>query len=203
MTRTLDAAERWSQRDGSHAMGAPTSTTRTRASKLRTFTITFGIAFTLLYTVYERLNWPLFTYQPRTGVLYFWLHRPLPAEGPPMYWYGWIVLAAASAFVVGLIATIVPGQRLRQGTFFCCVLAALWPTVLAVLRSFGADWQSLDIEFMNSIWAAAIPALVGAAAISYFVPSQFVQRVWTSWLLIVPLVGLVVLGYSLLQYFVR
>ena len=72
-----------------------------------------------------------------------------------------------------------------------------------MLRSFGADWQSLDIEFMNSIWAAAIPALVGAAAISYFVPSQFVQRVWTSWLLIVPLVGLVVLGYSLLQYFVR
>ena len=203
MTRTLDAAERWSQRDGSHAMDAPTSTTRTRASKLRTLTITFGIAFTLLYTVYERLNWPLFTYQPRTGVLYFWLHRPLPAEGPPMYWYGWIVLAAASAFVVGLIATIVPGQRLRQGTFFCCVLAALWPTVLALLRSFGADWQSLDIEFMNSIWAAAIPALVGAAAISYFVPSQFVQRVWTSWLLIVPLVGLVVLGYSLLQYFVR
>ena len=203
MTRTLDAAERWSQRDGSHAMGAPTSTTRTRASKLRTFTITFGIAFTLLYTVYERLNWPLFTYQPRTGVLYFWLHRPLPAEGPPMYWYGWIVLAAASAFVVGLIGTIVPDQRLRQGTFFCCVLGALWPTVLALLRSFGADWQSLDIEFMNSIWAAAIPALVGAAAISYFVPSQFVQRVWTSWLLIVPLVGLVVLGYSLLQYFVR
>jgi hypothetical protein len=203
MTRTFDAAERWSQRDGFHAMGAPTSATQTRASKLRTFTITFGIAFTLLYTVYERLNWPLFTYQPRTGVLYFWLHRPLPAEGPPMYWYGWIVLAAASAFVVGLIATIVPGQRLRQGTFFCCVLGALWPSVLAVLRSFGADWQSLDIDFMNSIWAAAIPALVGAAAISYLVPSQFVQRAWTSWLLIVPLGGLIVLGYSLMQYFVR
>ena len=203
MTQTLDVAERLSQLDGSHAIGALISITQTRVSKFRTFAITFGIAFTLLYTVYERLNWPLFTYQPRTGVLYFWLHRPLPAEGPPMYWYGWIVLAAASAFVVGLIATIVPGQRLRQGTFFCCVLAALWPTVLAVLRSFGADWQSLDIEFMNSIWAAAIPALVGAAAISYFVPSQFVQRVWTSWLLIVPLVGLVVLGYSLLQYFVR
>jgi len=175
----------------------------TQASTLRTFAITFGIAFTLLYTVYERLNWPLFTYQPRTGMLYFWLHRPLPAEGPPMYWYGWIVLAAASAFAVGLIATIVPGQRLRQGTFFCCVLGALWPTVLAVLRSFGADWQSLDAEFMNSIWAAAIPALVGAAAISCFVPSRFVQRVWTSWLLIVPIGGLMVLGASLMQYFVR
>jgi hypothetical protein len=154
MTQTLDVAERLSQLDGSHAIGALISITQTRVSKFRTFAITFGIAFTLLYTVYERLNWPLFTYQPRTGVLYFWLHRPLPAEGPPMYWYGWIVLAAASAFVVGLIGTIVPDQRLRQGTFFCCVLGALWPTVLAVLRSFGADWQSLDAEFMNSIWAA-------------------------------------------------
>jgi hypothetical protein len=30
-----------------------------------------------------------------------------------------------------------------------------------------------------------------------------VQRTWTSWLLIVPIGGLVVLGYSLQQYFVR
>jgi len=44
---------------------------------------------------------------------------------------------------------------------------------------------------------------VGAAAITYFVHSQFVRRVWTSLLLIVPIGGLVVLGYSLQQYFVR
>ena len=120
-----------------------------------------------------------------------------------MYWYGWIVLAVASALVVSLIATRVPDRSLRRATFFCCVLGALWPALLAVLRSFGADWQSLDAEFMNSVWAAAIPALIGTAAITYFVPSQFVQRVWTSLLLIVPIGGLIVLGYSLQQYFVR
>jgi hypothetical protein len=92
MTQTLDVGERLAQLDSSDAMGGPTSATHTR-----TFAITFGIAFTLLYTVFERLNWPLFTYQPAVGKLYFWLHRPLSGEGPPMYWYGWIVLAAASA----------------------------------------------------------------------------------------------------------
>jgi hypothetical protein len=45
---------------------------------------------------------------------------------------------------------------------------------------------------------------VGAAAITYLVPSQLAERVWTSWLLIMPIGGLVVLGYSLLQpWFLR
>jgi hypothetical protein len=203
MTQTLDAGGRFSQPDNSHAMGASTSTTETRLSKFGTFAIAFGIAFALLYTVFERLNWPLFTYLPQGDKLYFWIYRPVRGEGPPMYWYGWIALAAASAFVVAWIATFVPGQWLRRATVFCCVLAALWPTVLAVLRMFNADWASLDAEFMNSVWAAAIPALLGAAAITYFVPSQLAQRAWASWLLIVPIGGLVVLGYSLQTYFVR
>jgi Acyl-CoA thioester hydrolase/BAAT N-terminal region len=92
-------------------MGGPTSATHTR-----TFAITFGIAFTLMYTVFERLNWPLFTYQPAVGKLYFWLHRPLSGEGPPMYWHGWIVLAAASALAVAWIATIISGQWLCRAT---------------------------------------------------------------------------------------
>src|SRR6266853_1112080 len=141
MTRTVDVDERTSQFDSSHTTGAPTSVTH-RSAKVRTFVFTFGIAFTLLYTVLERLNWPLFTYQPAAGKLYFWLHRPLSGEGPPMYWYGWIVNAAIAAFVV-------------------------------------------------------------AAAITYFVPPRLAERAWTSWLLIVPIVGLVVLGNSLLIYFVR
>ena len=96
MTRTVDVDERSSQFESSHAMDAPTSTAHTRA-KVRTFAFTFGIAFTLLYTVYERLNWPLFTWQPAVGKMYFWSHRPLSGEGPPMYWYGWIALAIPSA----------------------------------------------------------------------------------------------------------
>jgi uncharacterized membrane protein YeaQ/YmgE (transglycosylase-associated protein family) len=203
MTQTLDVAGRLSQLDSAHAVEAPASTAQTR-TRFGTFAITFGIASTLLYTVFERLNWPLFTYLPRVNRVEFWLYRAPPAESPPMYWYGWIVLSAIAAVVVGLIATMVPDRRLRQGTFFFCVLGVLWPTFLAVLRSFGPDWQALNIEFMNSAWAAAVPALVGTVAITYFVPAPFVQRVWTSLLLIVPIGGLIVLGYSLLQpWFLR
>lgn len=202
MTQTLDIGERFTQLDSSQAARAATSATQTKA-KLETFAIAFGIAFTLLYTIYERLNWPLFTYQPAVGRLYFWLHRPLSGEGPPMYWYGWIVLAAVSALVVACIATIVPGQVLRRATVFCCVLSALWPATLAALRIFITDYATFDADFLNSPWLAAIPALVGAVAITYFVPARLAERMWTSWLLIVPIGGLVVLGYSLQQYFVR
>jgi hypothetical protein len=64
-------------------------------------------------------------------------------------------------------------------------------------------YDSFDADYLNSIWVAAIPAFVGAAAVSYFAPSHWVERAWTNWLLIVPIVGLIVLGYSLQQYFVR
>ena len=198
MTQTLDVGERLSQLDSSHTTGTSKSATRTR-----TFAFTFGIAFTLLYTAFERLNWPLFTYQPAVGRLYFWLHRPLSGEGPPMYWYGWIVLAAATALMVAWIATMISGQWLRRATVFCCILAALWPASLAALRIFITDWATFDADFLNSVWVAAVPGFLGAAAITYFVPSRLADRVWTSWLLIVPIGGLVVLGYSLQQYFVR
>ena len=201
MTQTLDAGERFSQLDSSLTRGAPTSTTQ-MGSKFGTFAITFGIAFPLLYTVYERLNWPLFTYHPVLGVLDFW--RQPAGVGPPMFWYGWIVLAAASAFVVACIAPFVSGHWLRRTTVFCCALTALWPAALAGLRSFIVNWATFDADFLNSVWVAAIPAFVGAAVITYYVPARLADRAWTSWLLIVPIGGLVVLGYSLLQpWFLR
>jgi hypothetical protein len=200
MTQTLDVGEGFSQLDSSPATGAPAST-QTRA-KSGTFAITFGIAFPLLYTVYERLNWPLFTYHPVLGNLDFW--RQPAGVGPPMFWYGWIVLAAASALVVAGIATIVPGQRLRRATVFCCALAVLWPAALTGLRIFIVDWATFDADFLNSAWVAAIPAFVGTAVVTYYVPARLAERVWTSWLLIVPIGGLVVLGSSLLQpWFLR
>lgn len=202
MTRTVDVDDRTSQFDRSHTIDAPTSATH-RSAKVRTFVFTFGIAFTLLYTVYERLNWPLFTWQPAVGKMYFWLHRPLGGEGPPMYWYGWIALAVPSAFVVGWVATIIPGRWLYRATIFCCVLAALWPAALAALRIYITGWATFDADFLDSVWVAAPPAFVGAAAITYYVPPPLAERAWTSWLLIVPIAGLVVLGNSLLIYFVR
>ena len=201
MTQTLDVGEGFSQLDSSPAKGAPASTAQTSA-KLGTFAITFSIAFALLYTVYERLNWPLFTYHPVLGNLDFW--RQPTGVGPPMFWYGWIVLAAVSAFVVACIATLIPGQWLRRATVFCCALAALWPAALTGLRIFIVDWATFDADFLNSPWVAAIPAFVGAAVVTYYVPARLAERVWTSWLLIVPIGGLVVLGNSLLQpWFLR
>jgi hypothetical protein len=44
---------------------------------------------------------------------------------------------------------------------------------------------------------------VGALVISYFVPLQLAQRVFTSWLLIMPIGGLLILGYSLKSFFLR
>src|SRR5499427_6277839 len=185
MTRTVDVDERTSQFDSSRTMDLPTSAAH-RSAKVRTFVFTFGIAFTLLYTVLERLNWPLFTWQPAVGKMYFWLHRPLSGEGPPMYWYGWIALAIPSALVVSCVATIIPSRSLYRATIFCCALAALWPASLAALRIYITDWATFDADFLNSVWVATIPALVGTAAITYFISSRFAERVWTSWLLIVP-----------------
>ena len=198
MTQTLDAREGFSQLDSSYA------STAQAGAKSDTFVVTFGIAFTLGYTVFQMLNWPLFTYMPAVGRTYFWLHRPVSGEGPPMFWYGWIVTAAINAFVVGWIATIVPGYWLRRATVFCCVLAALWPAALAGLRIFIRDWATFDADFLNSIWVAAIPAFVGTAVITYYVPSRFADLMWTRWLLVVPIGGLVVLGYGLIQlWFLR
>jgi hypothetical protein len=205
MTQTLDVLdvdERFSRIDSSRARGAPTSATQA-ASKFGTFAITFGITFAILYTVFERLNWPLFTYLPQGNRVEFWMYQPRSGEGPPMYWYGWLTLSTLCAFVIGWIATIVPGPWLRRATVFCCALTALWPASLAALRIYIADWATFNADFLNSIWLAAIPAVVGAAAITYLVPPQFVQRAWTSWLLIMPIGGLVVLGYSLNTWFLR
>ena len=185
MTQTLDVGEGFSQLDSSNATGAPT-TTQTSA-KFGTFAITFGIAFPLLYTVYERLNWPLFTYHPVLSVVDF--GRQPAGVGPPMFWYGWIALSAISAFVVASVATIVPARWLRQATVFCCALAALWPAALGGLRIFIVDWATFDADFLNSPWVAAIPGFIAAAVVTYYFPARLAERLWTSWLLIVPIVG--------------
>ena len=52
-------------------------------------------------------------------------------------------------------------------------------------------------------WVSAIPSFLAAAVVSYFIPLGWAQRMWTSWLLIMPIGGLAILGYSLKQYFLR
>ena len=202
MTQTLDVDFRASQLGSSRATGAPTSTARAETSKFGTFAITFGIAFAILYTLFERQNWPLFTYHPAIGRLDFWRYPGAPEDGPPMFWYGWVVLAAASAAVLGWIATMISHERLLRLTTFCCILAALWPAFFA-LAGVIDERASFNAEFLRSVWVSGIPALLGAAAVTYFASSRWTERAWTGWLLFMPIGGLVILGYSLNTYFTR
>jgi hypothetical protein len=197
MSQILEMDERMSRPASASTPASPACA----ETKTGIFAITYSISFPLLYTAFERLNWPLFTYHPVLNNVDFW--RQPAGVGPPMFWYGWIVLAAAAALVVALLATMVSAPRLRRATVFCCALAVLWPAALTALRIFIVDWATFDADFLNSAWVAAVPAFAGAAVLTWLTGPRFADRVWTSWLLIAPAGGLVVLGYSLQQYFVR
>jgi hypothetical protein len=63
----------------------------------------FSAAFAVIYIVAVELNWALFIYHPKIKQ-WGWLVEP-PRDGPPMYWYGWLVtstLGAAAASVIAL-----------------------------------------------------------------------------------------------------
>jgi hypothetical protein len=202
---TLDVLdERFSPLDRSRATRTQLSASATRTSAFGTFAITFGIAFAILYTVFERLNWPLFTYHPVSGQVDFW--RQAAGVGPPMFWYGWLTLSALAAAVVGLIAMMVPGWLLRRVTVFCCALTGLWPLALIGLGIYIADWAAFDTDTLmnNAMWLTGIPAMVAAVAVSSLIPSRWADRLWTSWLVIMPIGGLAVLFDSLLKpWFLR
>jgi hypothetical protein len=202
MTHALDANARVAELDRARAAPAAAATSRSTTSKFGTFVITFGIAFAILYTVFERLNWPLFTYHPAVGKLDFWMQKARSGEGPPMYWYGWIALSTIAALPVALVGTFLSAARLQRLTVFACVLAALWPIAFALTISI-ADRMGWDTDLLEWIWVAAVPAFLLAAGAAWFTPLRWAQRLWTGWLLIVPIVGLVVLGYSLKQYFLK
>jgi hypothetical protein len=200
MTTALEAEERPPVQGRAGTASGPAAATAAE-STTGIFTITFGIAFALMYTVFERLNWPLFTYHPVSGDVDFW--RQSAGVGPPMFWYGWIALAGAAALAVALAATLVSRRLLQRATMFCCVLAVLWPAALAALRIFIAGFATFDADFLNSPSLAAVPAVVGAAVITWLAGARLAERMWPSLLLITPIGGLVVLGYSLQSYFVR
>jgi hypothetical protein len=202
MTQTLDADFRTSELGRERTASAPTSKTRAEASKLGTFAVAFGIAYAILYTLFERQNWPLFTYHPAINRLDLWKEVGRPEDGPPMFWYGWVLLSAIAAAVVGWIATLVNTAWLYRATTFFCVLAALWPACFA-LAGVIDERASFNAEFLRSVWVSGIPALIGAAAVSYFVSSRWVERAWIGWLFFMPIGGLAILGYSLNQYFLK
>jgi hypothetical protein len=201
MTQALDANFR-TELGSPRAASTPASATRAETSKLGTFAVGFGIAFAIIYTLCERQNWPLFTYHPAINRLDLWKEVGRPEDGPPMFWYGWVLLSAIAAAVVGWIATLVNTAWLYRATTFFCVLAALWPACFA-LAGVIDERASFNAEFLRSVWVSGIPALIGAAAVSYFVSSRWVERAWIGWLFFMPIGGLAILGYSLNQYFLK
>src|SRR5260370_36600194 len=132
------------------------------------------------------------------------LAAPTPGRGRPAHVLVWLDRKRRHCRVRGGLARY---DYLRAvaptGDRFLLRPAALWPTALAALRIYITNWATFDADFLNSVWVAAAPAFLGAAAITYYVPSRFAERAWTSWLLILPIVVLVVLGNSLLIYFAR
>jgi hypothetical protein len=204
MTQTLDVHARIAQPAARPASAPATPLAEEKTSKFGTFAITFGIAFAIIYTVLERMNWPLFTYHPAVNQVYFWMHAARPGEdvGPPMYWYGWIALALPAAAIVGWIATAISERTLQRATLFCCTLALLWP-IAYVVTNLIVNRPSYDPAYLDLMAIAGAPALVGAVAAAYFVPLERAERIWRSWLVIMPVGGLIILGYSLKTYFVR
>jgi hypothetical protein len=202
MTQALEVHERISELGGARAT-SQSATAEVTASKAGRFVFVFGISFAILYTLFEQMNWPLFTYHPAVGKLDFWMQRARSGEGPGMYWYGWLALAFPCAALIGWLSTLVSSKWLYRATVFCCVLAILWSVIFAILVLTDGR-TSFDTDLVKSMgWWSAIPGLVGALVISYFVPLQLAQRIFTSWLLIMPIGGLLILGYSLKSFFLR
>jgi hypothetical protein len=205
MTQLLNAHERISQFGQAQTVDASTSATSASSTgtKAASFAITFGIAFAILYTLFERLNWPLFTYHPAVGRFDFWMQPARSGEGPPMYWYGWLLLAGLGAFSLAWIATVLSNRSLQRATFFGCALAIVWSAAFGI-ATYLDDRTSYDSDVVQWLaWVTAIPSVMGAAVVAYFVPIQWAQRLWAYWLLVMPIGGLAILGYSLKQYFLR
>jgi hypothetical protein len=201
MTQTLDVHARVAE--GSIPRAAPAAPiSTTKVDRFGTFAITFGIAFVILYTLFERMNWPLFTFHPAVSKVDFWMHAARNGEGPPMYWYGWIALTLPCAFAIAFAATLIPDRLLQRITLFCCTLAVLWPVVFNIWV-WIANRPSYDNGVTDLVWYSGIPALIGAGVATYLVPAQKAERFWAKWLVILPVGALVILGYSLKPWFTK
>ena len=62
----------------------------------------FAAAFAVIYLFAVQYNWALVTYHPKTGE-WGWLAEPA-RNGPPMYWYGWLVTSAIGATATSLLS---------------------------------------------------------------------------------------------------
>lgn len=62
---------------------------------------------------------------------------------------------------------------------------------------------TVELEFLKSRSLSVVAALVVAAAISFFAPTTWNERLWPGWVCVVPIGALAVLAYYLTPYFTR
>jgi hypothetical protein len=85
----------------------------------------FSAAFAAIYALTFYYNWTLFTYQPATME---WNWGAVTKQGPPMFWYGSLVICFAGASAVAALAALVPervAQRVWPGLTWLVPVAVL------------------------------------------------------------------------------
>ena len=103
----------------------------------RRFAFAYGTAFAVLYVVALARDLALFTVYPSLGVVLLGTHHARDVAGPSvgfvapaMYWYGWTATAALGAFILSLVAALLPEQWTRR--FW---LGWLWVTPVAAMAA--------------------------------------------------------------------
>jgi hypothetical protein len=90
------------------------------------FAITFAVTYAILYVLAVEHNWALFTYHPVAEEFHFLVERA--ADGPSMYWYGWMATAGLGAlFIAAIVARLPAGltNRLAIGLSWAIPLATM------------------------------------------------------------------------------
>jgi hypothetical protein len=168
------------------------------SDKIAVFTITFGVACAVLYTIAAEMNLPLLTYHPVIGEIDF-LWAP-EKRGPAMYWYGWMLTALIGASGVAFIATAVPERWLQLAMLLGSVAAVAY-LIFFSIALFIYDQASVELPWLQSRWLSAVIAAVAAALVVWLLPVGWCERLWPGWVWVIPFGSLTVLGYYLSPYF--
>jgi hypothetical protein len=88
------------------------------SSKFKAFATTFSISGPVIYCLTVYLNWPVFTYFPATGRLFWGLQGVQAGSGPNMLWYGWTVTTILISAGLGIIAMMLPERVTRKIPLF-------------------------------------------------------------------------------------
>lgn len=93
------------------------------------FVTSFAAAYAILYVLAVENNWALFTYHPISGQFHWLVQRA--AEGPSMFWYGWMATAALGALIIALLVSLLPGGLTNRLS-----VSLSWSIPLAVMLVF-------------------------------------------------------------------